>query len=66
MIVFAGSDAYSKLRFHTSMKSAFQYVSPLDEGNIITQRREILPNVKTFTMPSIAVEVVKITDPLLT
>jgi hypothetical protein len=48
------------------MKSAFQYVSPLDEGNIITQRREILPNVKTFTMPGIAVDVVKITDPLLT
>lgn len=66
VIVFAGSDAYSKLRFHTSMKSAFQYVSPLDEGNIITQRREILPNVQTFTMPGIAVDVVKITDPLLT
>lgn len=66
VIVFAGADAYSKLRFHESMKSAFQYVSPLDAGNIITQRRELLPNVQTFTMPGIAVDVVKVTDPLLT
>ncbi|MFK3875886.1 major capsid protein [Pantoea agglomerans] len=66
VIVFAGADAYSKLRFHESMKSAFQYVSPLDADNVITQRRELLPNVQTFTMPGIAVDVVKITDPLLT
>jgi len=66
VIVFAGADAFSKLRFHESMKSAFTYVSPLDEGNVITQRREILPNVQSFTMPGIAVDVVKITDPLLT
>ncbi|WP_286867784.1 major capsid protein [Pantoea sp. UBA5035] len=66
VIVFAGADAFSKLRFHESMKSAFQYVSPLADGNIITQRRELLPNVQTFTIPGIAVDVVKVTDPLLT
>lgn len=66
VVVFAGADAYSKLRFHPSMKSAFQYVSPLAEGNIIVQRQELLPNVQTMSLPGLSVDIIKITDPLLT
>jgi len=66
VVVFAGADAYNKLRFHPSMKEAFQYVSPLAEGNIITQRRDLLPNVQTMSLPGLSVDVIKVTDPLLT
>lgn len=66
VIVFAGADAYNRLRFHPSMKEAFQYVSPLDAGNIITQRRDLLPAVQTMSLPGLSVDVIKVTDPLLT
>ncbi|MDU6438923.1 MAG: major capsid protein [Pantoea sp.] len=66
IVVFAGSDAYNRLRFHPSMKEAFQYVSPLAEGNIIIQRQDLLPNVQTMSLPGLSVDVIKITDPLLT
>ena len=48
------------------MKEAFQYVSPLEAGNIITQRRDLLPNVQTMSLPGLSVDVIKVTDPLLT
>jgi len=66
VVVFAGSDVYNKLRFHPSMKEAFQYVSPLAEGNIIIQRQDLLPNVQTMSLPGLSVDVIKVTDPLLT
>ncbi|XXN65129.1 major capsid protein [Enterobacter ludwigii] len=66
VVVFAGADAYSKLRFHPSMKEAFQYVSPLDAGNIIVQRQELLPAVQTMSLPGLSVDVIKVTNPLLT
>lgn len=66
VIVFAGADAYNRLRFHPSMKEAFQYVSPLAEGNIIIQRQDLLPNVQTMSLPGLSVDVIKVTDPLLT
>ncbi len=66
VVVFAGADLYNKLRFHPSMKEAFQYVSPLDAGNIITQRQDLLPNVQTMSLPGLSVDVIKVTDPLLT
>lgn len=66
VVVFAGADLYNKLRFHPSMKEAFQYVSPLDAGNIIIQRQELLPNVQTMSLPGLSVDVIKVTDPLLT
>ncbi|EXU73882.1 major capsid protein [Erwinia mallotivora] len=66
VIVFAGRNVYNKLRFHPSMKSAFQYVSPLDVENIITKRRELLPNVQTMTVPGLSLDVVSVADPLLT
>lgn len=66
IVVFAGANAYNRLRFHSSLKNAFQYVSPLDDGNIVIARRNILPNVQTFTLPGISVDVIKVTDPLLT
>lgn len=66
VVVFAGADAYNRLRFHPSMKEAFQYVSPLAEGNIIIQRQDLLPNVQTMSLPGLSVDVIKVTDPLLT
>lgn len=66
VVVFAGADAYNKFRFHPSMKEAFQYVSPLDAGNIIIQRQDLLPNVQTMSLPGLSVDVIKVTDPLLT
>ncbi|MDJ0035167.1 major capsid protein [Pantoea allii] len=66
VVVFAGADAYSKLRFHPSIKEAFQYVNPLDAGNIIVQRHDLLPNVQTMSLPGLSVDVIKVTDPLLT
>lgn len=66
VVVFAGADAYSKLRFHPSMKDAFRYVSPLDAGNIIVQRQDFLPNVQTMSLPGLSVDVIKVTDPLHT
>lgn len=66
VVVFAGADVYNKLRFHPSMKEAFQYVSPLAEGNIIIQRQDLLPNVQTMSLPGLSVDVIKVTDPLLT
>lgn len=66
VVAFAGRNVYNKLRFHPGMKSAFTYVSPLDAGNIITQRRELLPNVQTMTVPGLSLDVVSVADPLLT
>ena len=34
------------------MKSAYQYVDPFNEMNIVYQRKEVLPNVQTFTLPT--------------
>ncbi|MEB6337663.1 major capsid protein [Serratia rhizosphaerae] len=65
-VVFAGAGFYNKLRFHPSMKSYFQYVSPLDAGNIVVQHQELLPGVSTFDLPGLQVTVVKVQDPLLT
>jgi hypothetical protein len=47
------------------MEAAFRYVSPLDEGNVVFQRRELLPGVSTFSIPGSNVDVIKVTDPLL-
>lgn len=66
VVAFAGKSVYNKLRFHPSMKSAFTYISPLDSGNIVTQRRELLPNVQTMTVPGLSLDVVSVADPLLT
>lgn len=66
VVVFAGADVWSKLRFHPSIVNAFQYVSPLDSGNIIVQRQEILPNVQTITLPGMSVDVIKVEDKLHT
>ncbi|WP_413732284.1 major capsid protein [Sodalis sp. RH20] len=65
-VVFAGAGFYNSLRFHASMKSAFQYVSPSSDDNVIFQRREYLPGITTFTMPGLSVDVIKVTDPLYT
>jgi hypothetical protein len=47
------------------MEAAFRYVSPLDEGNVVFQRRDLLPGVSTFSIPGSNVDVIKVTDPLL-
>ncbi|MXP59552.1 major capsid protein [Pantoea sp. Taur] len=66
IVVFCGAQAYNKLRFSPSMKSYFQYVSPLDSGNVVVQRREILGNVSTFSAPGMSVDFVKCEDVELT
>ena len=65
IIVFAKGGFYSDLRFSPAMEAAFRYVSPLDEGNVVYQRRELLPGVSTFSIPGTNCDVVKVTDPLL-
>lgn len=65
IIVFAKGSFYSDLRFSPAMEAAFRYVSPLDEGNVVFQRRDLLPGVSTFSIPGSNVDVVKVTDPLL-
>lgn len=42
IIVFATGSFYSDLRFSPAMEAAFRYVSPLDEGNVVFQRRDLL------------------------
>ncbi|CAI2538794.1 Uncharacterised protein [Serratia ficaria] len=64
-VLFAGASMFSKIRFHASMKSAFQYVSPLDAGNVVFNVREVLPNVQSFTIPGTNIDVVKVADPIL-
>lgn len=67
VVVFAGADVYTKLRFHPSVKEYFgPTVSPLESGNIITQRRELLPNVQTITLPGMSVDIIKLEDKLHT
>ncbi len=65
IIVFAKSSFYSDLRFSPAMEAAFRYVSPLDESNVVYQRRDLLPGVSTFSIPGSNVDVIKVTDPLL-
>ena len=65
IIVFAKGGFYSDLRFSPAMEAAFRYVSPLDEGNVVFQRRDLLPGVSTFSIPGSNVDVIKVTDPLL-
>ncbi|MBX8837291.1 MULTISPECIES: major capsid protein [Enterobacter] len=65
IIVFAKGDFYSNLRFSPAMEAAFRYVSPLDESNVVYQRRDLLPGISTFSIPGSNVDVVKVTDPLL-
>lgn len=65
IIVFAKGSFYSDLRFSPAMEAAFRYVSPLDEGNVVFQRRDLLPGVSTFSIPGTNVDVIKVTDPLL-
>ncbi|WP_455425625.1 major capsid protein [Dryocola sp. LX212] len=65
IIVFAKGGFYSDLRFSPAMEAAFRYVSPLDEGNVVFQRRDLLPGVSTFSIPGSNVDVVKVTDALL-
>ncbi len=64
IIVFAKGGFYSDLRFSPAMEAAFRYVSPLDEGNVVYQRRELLP-CKHFQHSGTNCDVVKVTDPLL-
>lgn len=52
IIVFAKSSFYSDLRFSPAMEAAFRYVSPLDESNVVYQRRDLLPGVSTFSIPA--------------
>ncbi|MDQ5179977.1 major capsid protein [Klebsiella variicola subsp. variicola] len=66
VVCFASASFYNSLRFHASMKSAYQYVDPFNEMNIVYQRKEVLPNVQTFTLPGLSIDVIKVTDPLLT
>ena len=63
IIVFAKGGFYSDLRFSPAMEAAFRYV--IDEGNVVYQRRELLPGVSTFSIPGTNCDVVKVTDPLL-
>jgi hypothetical protein len=60
--VFCTPDFYSKVR--AAYTSAYSYVSPDDEGNIVYQRREILPGVSTFTAPGSNVDFIKLVNPL--
>ncbi|WP_238081685.1 major capsid protein [Pseudescherichia vulneris] len=66
VVVFAGAEFYNSLRFHASMKSAYQFVDPFSDMNIVYQRKDLLPNVQTFSLPGLSVDVVKVTDPLIT
>lgn len=65
-VVFAGANFFNALRFHPSLEKAYAFVSPFDPQNITTQRQELLPNVQTFSLPGMSVDVIKVTDPLLT
>jgi hypothetical protein len=66
IICFAGASAYKALKYHASLKEAFTYVLPMDAGNIIVHKQDLIPNVQYFTMPGTNIRVVKVNDPLLT
>lgn len=66
IICFAGASAFKALKYHASLKEAFTYVLPMDAGNIIVQKADLIPNVQYFTMPGTNIRVVKVNDPLLT
>lgn len=66
VVCFASASFYNSLRFHASMKAAYQYVDPFSEMNIVYQRKDVLPNVQTFSLPGLSIDVIKVTDPLLT
>ncbi|MFM8097967.1 major capsid protein [Klebsiella pneumoniae] len=66
VVVFAGVTAFSQLQYHQSLREAFKFVDPNDPRNIVTQRTEILGNVVTFTLPGLAIDVIKVADPSLT
>ncbi|MCV5343009.1 phage capsid protein, partial [Escherichia coli] len=40
IVVFCKPEAFSAIRFSAGMANAFQYVSPLEEGNVVYQRRD--------------------------
>lgn len=64
VVVFCKPEAFSAIRFSAGMANAFQYVSPLEEGNVVYQRRDLLPGVTTFTIPGTNIDVIKLVDPL--
>lgn len=64
IVVFCKPEAFSAIRFSAGMANAFQYVSPLEEGNVVYQRRDLLPGVTTFTIPGTNIDVIKLVDPL--
>lgn len=64
IVVFCKPEAFSAIRFSAGMANAFQYVSPLEEGNVVYQRRDLLPGVTAFTIPGTNIDVVKLVDPL--
>jgi len=66
VVVFAGADFYNSVRFHQSMKDAFAWVDPFNSQNVVYQRKELMPNVQTFTLPGMSVDFIKVVDPLLT
>lgn len=64
IVVFCKPEAFSAIRFSAGMANAFQYVSPLEEGNVVYQRRDLLPGVTSFTIPGTNIDVIKLVDPL--
>ncbi|EGM4558408.1 TPA: major capsid protein, partial [Escherichia coli] len=60
IVVFCKPEAFSAIRFSAGMANAFQYVSPLEEGNVVYQRRDLLPGVTAFTIPGTNIDVVKL------
>ncbi len=64
IVVFCKPEAFSAIRFSAGMANAFQYVSPLEEGNVVYQRRDLLPGVTAFTIPGTNIDVIKLVDPL--
>ncbi|HFL1202613.1 TPA: phage capsid protein, partial [Escherichia coli] len=64
VVVFCKPEAFSAIRFSAGMANAFQYVSPLEEGNVVYQRRDLLPGVTAFTIPGTNIDVIKLVDPL--
>ncbi|MBY0740160.1 major capsid protein [Klebsiella sp. M581] len=64
--VFATASFYNALRYSTQLANAFQYVLPQDPANVISQRRELLPNVSYFSIPGTNIDIIKCNDPLIT
>ncbi|MCS0529633.1 major capsid protein [Klebsiella grimontii] len=65
VVVFATPAFYNALRYSAQFATAFQYVLPQDPANVVFQRRELLPNVSFFSIPGTNIDIVKVSDPLL-